>query len=132
AEDEWFRWMSATKNGKPREERMGVIGFHDQAIIEAMPNIRPALHARPIREVGSGTNIASSIQLALATFGKDAMHRLLLVSDGNATTGDTDAAINAANAAGVQVDVALLKYDVQNEVVVERLNAPAMKRENEP
>jgi uncharacterized membrane protein len=88
--------------------------------------------ARPIRETGNGTNIAASIQLALATFGHDAMHRLLLVSDGNATTGDLDAAVNAAVAANVQIDVAPLRYDINNEVVVERLNAPPMKRENEP
>ncbi len=132
AEDEWFRSLADTKNGKPATDRMGLIGFHDHAVIEAMPNIHPSLDARPIREIGSGTNIAEAIQIGLATMSKDAMHRMLLVSDGNATLGDTDAAINAANAAGVQVDVAPLNYNIENEVVVERLNAPPMKRENEP
>src|SRR5688572_28116146 len=130
--DEWLRFISDDKNGKPRLDRLGVVAFHDQAIIDAMPNIRPALDARPIREAGAGTNLASAIQLALATFSKDAMHRMLLISDGNATMGDWEAAVNAAKAAGVQIDVAPLRYNVQNEVVVERLNAPAMKRENEP
>ena len=130
--DEWLRYLSDDKNGKPRLDRLGVVAFHDQATIDAMPNIRPALDARPIREQGAGTNLASAIQLALATFSKDAMHRMLLVSDGNATMGDWEAAVNAAKAAGVQIDVAPLRYNVQNEVVVERLNAPAMKRENEP
>ncbi|MEA2711613.1 MAG: hypothetical protein QOF78_4214 [Phycisphaerales bacterium] len=130
--DEWLRYLSDDKNGKPKLDRMGVVAFHDQATIDAMPNIRPALDARPIREAGSGTNLASAIQLALATFSKDAMHRMLLMSDGNATMGDWEAAVNAAKAAGVQIDVVPLRYNVQNEVVVERLNAPAMKRENEP
>jgi uncharacterized membrane protein len=132
SQDEWFRYLADPKNGKPKDDRIGVIAFHDQPIIEAMPNVHPAFDARPIRDVGGGTNIGSSIQLALATMGKDAMHRLLLISDGNATLGDTEAAINAANAAGVQIDIVPLRYDVQNEVVVERLNSPAMKRENEP
>jgi uncharacterized membrane protein len=130
--DEWLRYLSEDKNGKPKLDRLGVVAFHDQATIDAMPNIRPALDARPIREVGAGTNLASAIQLALATFSKDAMHRMVLMSDGNATMGDWEAAVNAAVAAGVQIDVAPLRYNVQNEVVVERLNAPAMKRENEP
>src|SRR5687767_15026168 len=91
--DEWLRYVSDDKNGKPRLDRLGVIGFHDQATIDAMPNIRPALDARPIREQGSGTNLASAIQLALATFSKDAMHRILLMSDGNATMGDWEAAV---------------------------------------
>src|SRR4029450_10585284 len=91
SEDEWFRYLSDSKNGKPKTDRMGVVAFNDQAIIDAMPNIRPALDARPIREVGSGTNLASAIQLALATFSKDAMHRMMLMSDGNATMGDWEA-----------------------------------------
>ncbi|MEO6437183.1 MAG: VWA domain-containing protein, partial [Tepidisphaeraceae bacterium] len=132
--DQWLRDLSDDKNGKPREDRLGVISFQEQALIDAMPSIRPALDARPIRETGGGTNIASAIQLALATFSRDAMHRILLISDGNPTTGDLEAAIAAAQAAGVevQIDVAPLRYDVKNEIVVERLNAPAMKRENEP
>src|SRR5215208_6277360 len=107
--DEWLRYVSDDRNGKPKLDRLGVVAFHDQATIDAMPNIRPALDARPIREVGAGTNIASAIQLALATFSKDAMHRMLLMSDGNATMGDWEAAVNAAVAAGVQIDVAPLR-----------------------
>src|SRR3954470_1493341 len=72
--DEWLRYISDDKNGKPKTDRMGVVAFHDQATIDAMPSIRPALDARPIRETGAGTNLASAIQLALATFSKDAMH----------------------------------------------------------
>jgi Ca-activated chloride channel family protein len=132
SEDQWFRELADDKNGKPTLDRLGVVSFHDQAVIDAMPNMRPALDARPIRETGAGTNIAAAIQLGLATLSRDAMHRMLLTSDGNVTTGDLEAAINAAVAAGVQIDVAPLRYDIQNEIVVERLNAPAMKRENEP
>ncbi len=138
SEDDWFRSLAGegdekrAENVKPKLDRLGVVSFHDQAVIDAMPSIRPALDTKPVRDAGSGTNIAGAIQLGLATLGKDAMHRLLLVSDGNATMGDTDKAINAANAAGVQIDVAPLSYHIQNEVVVDQLNAPAMKRENEP
>lgn len=132
--DQWLRDLSDEKNGKPKGDRLGVVSFHDEALIDAMPNMRPALDARPIREAGSGTNIGAAIQLAMATFSRDAMHRLLLITDGNNTAGDLDAAVAAAQAQGVniQIDVAPLRYDVRNEVVVERLNAPAMKRENEP
>ncbi len=132
SEDQWFRDLADPKGGKPTMDRLGVIGFHDQAVIEAMPNIRPSLDARPIRDVGNGTSIAAGIQLGLATFSRDSMHRMLLESDGNNTTGDIEAAINAAIAAGVQIDVAPLLYNINNEVVVENLVAPAMKRENEP
>jgi uncharacterized membrane protein len=132
SEDKWFTNLGDDKNGKPRADRLGIISFQDQATIDAMPSIHPLLDARPIREAGTGTNIAAAIQLALATFGRDAMHRMLLVSDGNATMGDLDAAIDAANSAGVQIDVAPLHYNIDHEVIVEKLVAPSMKHENDP
>src|SRR5882757_5112564 len=33
SEDEWFRYLSEDKNGKPRQDRLGVVAFHDQAVI---------------------------------------------------------------------------------------------------
>ena len=43
----------------------------------------------------------------------DAMHRLLLVWDGNLTTGDLEAALATAAAQHVQIDVMPLRYDVR-------------------
>src|SRR5439155_18640335 len=38
AEDHWFRDLGDEKNGKPTTDRLGVVSFHDQAVIDAMPN----------------------------------------------------------------------------------------------
>ncbi|MGB7159794.1 MAG: hypothetical protein WBD40_17135 [Tepidisphaeraceae bacterium] len=131
--DETLRKLSDPKNGKPLQDRMGVISFHNGALIDEMPKAaRLELQSRAIRSTGNGTDPASAIQLALATFGRDAMHRLVLVWDGNQTAGDIEAAINAASAANVQIDVMPLEYNVQNEVLFDRLVAPTWKRENEP
>jgi hypothetical protein len=121
----------AEKN-KPKADRVGVIGFSNAATIDAMPNTYIALDARAIREPGDGTDISAAIQLALATASKDAMHRLVLFTDGNATTGNLDAALNLAAAQHVQIDVVPLRYDVKSEVVMDRFVAPTWKRENEP
>ncbi len=117
---------------KPADDRVGLISFHSSAMIDAIPNTTLALDARAIRDVGRGTDIASAIQLGLATFGKDAMHRMLLISDGNMTAGDLEAAEAAATAQHVPIDVMPLQYDVKNEVLVDRFIAPTIKRENEP
>jgi uncharacterized membrane protein len=60
------------------------------------------------------------------------MHRLLLISDGNPTSGDLDSALAAAAALHVPIDVMPLDYDIKNEVMVDRFIAPTWKRENEP
>ncbi len=129
--EDYLRNASDTKH-KPADDRVGVISFHSSALIDAIPNTTLALDARAIRDAGRGTDIASAIQLALATFGKDAMHRLLLISDGNSTLGDLDAAESAAAAAHIPIDVMPLSYNVKNEVLVEKFLAPTWKRENEP
>jgi hypothetical protein len=59
------------------------------------------------------------------------MRRLVLVTDGNATQGDTAKALEAALSAGVPVDTLPLHYDVHDEVLVDRVTAPAWKRDGD-
>jgi uncharacterized membrane protein len=129
--DDYLRGVSDEKH-KRGDDRIGVIGFSTGALIDAMPNTKLQLDQRAVRAAGPGTDIAAAIQLALATMHREAMHRLLLISDGNPTTGDLDAAVSAAAAQGVPIDVMPLDYDVKSEVLVERFTAPAWKREDEP
>ena len=121
----------SSKN-KPPADRIGVISFHTAALVDSLPEPTLLLDARASREAGNGTDVASAIQLALATLSKDAMHRLLLVWDGNQTLGDIDEAVASAASAHIPIDIMPLTYDVQNEVLVDRFVAPTWKRENEP
>lgn len=122
---------SSDDRHKPKNDRIGVISFASDALIDAMPGTRLMLDARAIPNVGSGTDAAAALQLALATFGRDAMKRLVLVWDGNATRGDLNAAVEAAVSQHVPIDVVPLEYDVRNEVMVERFVAPTWKRQGE-
>ena len=126
----------ATKNGdetdKTASDRVGVISFAQQATVDSVADTQLHLDARAIRDRGNGTDVAAAMQLGLATLQKDAMHRMVLIWDGNQTTGDLEAALNAAVAAHVPVDVMPLDYDVKHEVMVSNFIAPTWKRENEP
>ncbi len=120
------------QTGKTAADRIGVISFAQRAFVDSVGDSQLHLDSRAIREKGNGTDASSAIQLGLATLQKDAMHRLLLVWDGNQTTGDLEAALNAAVAARVPIDVMPLSYDVRNEVLVDKMLAPTWKREKEP
>ena len=120
---------------KKPEDRLGLISFDAQAYMDLVPNKSGATllgQTAAINRTATGTDPAAAIQLALASLGEDARHRLLLVWDGNRTDGDLDAAVAAAKAQGVPVDVMPLKYRVQNETFVERFVAPTWRREKEP
>ncbi len=136
SQDEWLKKLASDKNAdvtqKKPEDRLGIIGFNSNATIEVMPNARPSLDARPIREAGNSTDLAAGLNTALATFGQDSMKRLMLISDGNFNSGDYSAVIDAAAAQQIPIDVVPATYDVRDEVLVERFVTPAQKRENEP
>ncbi|WP_348246407.1 hypothetical protein, partial [Salmonella enterica] len=76
---------------------------------EVLGNEYLELGKRAIRGYRSGSDVGLGIQLALATLRKDAMHRLLLISDGNVNRGDLEAAITAAASQGVPIDVMPLR-----------------------
>src|SRR5690606_6589318 len=113
---------------KPKD-RIGLISFHSDALIDALPNERLLLEAKARRDPGNGTDVASAIQLALASLSQDAMHRLLLIWDGNMTGGDLDSALSAAASAQVPIDVLPLRYAVESEVMVDRFVAPTWMSE---
>ena len=129
--DNYFNDLAKDPTKKPGD-RIGVASFHQDALIDALPSTKLALDARAVREPGSGTDPGAAIQLALASMSNDAMRRLLLVWDGNLTTGSLETALATAAAQHVQIDVMPLRYDVSNEILMDRFIAPTWKRENEP
>lgn len=80
-----------------------------------------------------GTNLAEAITMALAVPAEDgdanpAAKRILLISDGNETSGDLLTAAATAKGAGVPIDVLPQTYKFEREVIVERIVAPPMAR----
>jgi uncharacterized membrane protein/Mg-chelatase subunit ChlD len=125
----------AADPAKERKDPVGLVRFGRYARVDVLPNEKfqiGALGSWDKDRDGGGTDISAGLQLALASLSHDAMHRLVLVSDGNSNLGDWMPVVDAAKAQGVPIDVVPLKYNVQNDVMVQRLIAPEWKRENEP
>ena len=131
AEDEWISSLAKEPDKQP-DDKIGIISFKQNALIDLMPTREPRLDTHAIPDPGTGTDAASAIELALATLSKDAMHRLVLFWDGNDTAGNLDAALEAAASQHVQIDVVPLHYDVKNAAMIDRFVAPTWKREDEP
>src|ERR1700722_12758795 len=122
--------IQTSRCGRPRMN--GACRWRRSRTNWLMPSKEPRLDTHSIPDPGTGTDAGSAIQLALATLSKDAMHRLVLFWDGNDTTGNLDAALEAAAAQHVQIDVVPLHYDVKNAAMIDRFVAPTWKREDEP
>ncbi|MCC7388364.1 MAG: VWA domain-containing protein [Phycisphaerales bacterium] len=121
----------AAAEGKENNDRLGTITVAKDAIVQSLPS--RAVTGVDRRFVGGtdGTDLASGIQLALATNPRDAAARVLLFSDGLETSGSLLQAAEAAKAAGVPIDVMPLRYRYDNEVIVDRVVTAGTAREGE-
>ncbi|MGA2582786.1 MAG: hypothetical protein ABSG31_05870 [Tepidisphaeraceae bacterium] len=113
-------------------DKVGQISFNERPHIDAIPADHLTLDARSIQGPGTGTDIAAAIQLGLATMDPDSMHRLLLITDGNSTAGDLNAALGAASSQHVPIDVMPLQYNVQHETMMDKFVAPTWRQEGQP
>jgi uncharacterized membrane protein len=74
------------------------------------------------------TDIAAALKLAIASFPEGSGRRIVLLSDGNENLGIAEDQARVAASNGVQIDVVPLAsgYRNENEVLVQRVEAPAI------
>ena len=83
----------------------------------------------------SATDIAAAIRLASASMPEGSARRIVLLTDGNETSGDAVQAAEAAAADGIQVDsvpVAPAATPKTGEVLVDRVEAPSEVTKGQP
>ncbi len=82
-------------------------------------------------EKGDGTDIAAAMGQALELFPANHTRRLVLLTDGNQTTGDVLAKAGLAAAHGVQVHALVLDTRDDRDLYIEAINVPAAARPGE-
>ena len=123
----WFREATATR---APDDRFGLIAFDGQATVISVPVTGEYIDDNLDVRVMEGTDIAGAIRLALAMFPADTGRRIVLVSDGNETSGDAlesareAAAARAGAGLSVPIDVAPIDYEITRDVQVERVESP--------
>ena len=110
-----------------REDRVGLIVFGAEAAIEIPPfaDDLPAtnrLDGLPGRT--DATNLESALQLAKAVMPEDSRRRIVLISDGNQTTGDAATAIARLAQSGIGIDVMPVSIGKNADVLVEKIDLP--------
>ncbi|RMH21079.1 MAG: VWA domain-containing protein, partial [Gammaproteobacteria bacterium] len=128
----WVRTFLEQRAQDRRDgDRLGLVTYDGQPRVKALPHPATNLDSDTIDRPVEGTNTAEAIRSAMALFPPDSGHRLVLVTDGNDTTGDVIAAAHEAAATGIPIDVVPVRYRVEQEVMVERLYAPNEAREGQ-
>lgn len=116
--------------GRDRDQA-GVIVFGRRPRLVLPPAEVPRLNfsdevLAPVDE--NYTDIAAALKLAIASFPEGSGRRIVLLSDGNENLGNAEEQARVAAANGVQIDVVPLAsgYRNENEVLVQRVEAPAV------
>src|SRR3954470_18427933 len=115
----------------PPADEAGIVAFGRDALVERLPEeVRDIQRIRSTPVTGA-TDVGAALRLASALFPDAAQKRIVLLSDGNDTTGRGQQEAALAAARGVQVETRAVGLVGRDEVLVERASSPATARIDE-
>ncbi|MEJ7697437.1 MAG: VWA domain-containing protein [Candidatus Limnocylindrales bacterium] len=113
---------------RPDDDVAGIVAFGKEALVERLPADLDGIDRIASTPVRSATDIEAALRLASALFPDDAQKRIVLLSDGNDTTGGGQSEAALAATRGVRVETRLIGLGSSDEVLVERLTTPSTAR----
>ncbi|HEY7130960.1 MAG TPA: VWA domain-containing protein [Candidatus Limnocylindrales bacterium] len=121
-------WVRDSLEAMPEGDVAGIVGFGRAALVERLPAEVREIDRIASTPVRSATDIGAALRLAAALFPDDAQKRIVLLSDGNDTTGSGQSEAALAAARGIQVETRAIGLGAANEVLVDRLTTPSTAR----
>ncbi|TAK01030.1 MAG: VWA domain-containing protein [Chloroflexota bacterium] len=112
----------------PDGDAAGVVAFGGDALVERLPEELRTIDRLRSTPVTAATDIGAALRLASALFPDEMQKRIVLISDGNDTTGRGQQEAALAAARGVQVETRVIGLEARDEVLVERLQTPSTAR----
>jgi len=109
-------------------DRLAVVDVAEAAGISKLPSSDISVRQRNTTLNGQQSKLADGVQMAMAIAPADTAVRILLISDGNQTSGDLKEVARTAAANGIPIDVLPLRYEYDQEVIFNRLAGPARAR----
>jgi uncharacterized membrane protein len=122
--EELLQFAQAAVEKMPEGDTAGVVVFGANALVDRLPSQLTELQAPASVPVVGATDIAAAVRLASAIFPAGTQQRLVLLSDGNDTSGQARQAILSAASRGIRMDVAVPDDTSYPEVLIDGVDAP--------
>jgi len=129
--EELVQWAREAVAEMPEGDTAGVVVFGGNALVDRLPSEIDELADPASQPVVGATDIGGAVRLAAAIFPAGAQQRIVLLSDGNDTSGEAEEAIAAASARGIRLDVVSPADESAAEVLVDAVDAPPGARVGE-
>jgi uncharacterized membrane protein len=129
--EELVEWARDAVEEMPQGDTAGVVVFGANALVDRLPSELDELSDPASEPVAGATDVAAAVRLAAAIFPAGTQQRIVLLSDGNDTSGEAEEAIAAAAARGIRLDVALPADESAAEALVDAVDGPAGARVGE-
>ncbi|HEY3782412.1 MAG TPA: VWA domain-containing protein [Fimbriimonadaceae bacterium] len=114
------------------DDEVGIVVFGKDATVETMPSTTSNLDRVTSVVDGSATDIAAAVRLASATFPDGKSRRMVLLSDGNETSGEVERAAEVSASENVPIDFVPLGAEIRGEVAINELQVPSDSRSGRP
>ncbi len=122
--DHAVEWMLKTVQQKPQQDQAGMVVFGRDAAVELPPRQAFPFENLNARVAKDGTNLEQALSLSAAVLPEENPGRIVLISDGTATEGDLDRALDQLTARKIPVDVLSVAYAREYEVWLEKIELP--------
>ncbi len=115
------RYLSDLAGALAPGDEMAVVAFAKDAMVLRPPGTPAPIEALPRSLDSSATDIGRGLDAGLALFGPQSERRLILLSDGLESRGDSGAPVLRARRAGVTLYAAVPPHAVHRDVALQRL-----------
>ena len=109
----------------PEGDLAGIVAFGKGALVERLPSEVAEISRLASTPVTTATDVGAALRLAAALFPDDAQKRIVLLSDGNDTTGGGQAEAALAASRDIEIETKTIGLGPGDEVLVERVVTPS-------
>jgi Ca-activated chloride channel family protein len=126
--EDGLAFVRAALEEMPKDDVAGIVAFGKEALVERLPSDLAEIDRIASAPVRSASDIGAALRLATALFPDDAQKRIVLLSDGNDTTGSGQAEAALSAARGVRIETRQIGLGANDEILVERASSPSTTR----